>query len=237
MRILVTGTGRGGSTLLREVVIGLNVARFHCGKHSKEEDHGFFRYKELPKNYMTKLTVPHPQCNDDEGYNIDGLIKYMERYNDLHLLFSIRHPVDTCMSKIVRGQKHSAGGYKWGERLSVDGTVKGAIRTVGTMREMYDAIKSHYPQRVLPVRMEGLILEPGKTIGRIANFLHCKMTPRSLVFYRYNSNPYQFREYGTVLKKSQVNLHEKWQVAYNGYFKNKARDIKVLKKAFEGWTI
>lgn len=237
MRILVTGTGRGGTTLLREVVVGLGVARFQCGIYSKEEDGDFFGYKELPENYMTKLVVPHPQCRNDQGYNIDGLIKYMERYGNLHLLFSIRHPVDTCMSKIVRGQKHSDGGYKHWEQLSVDGTVKGAIRTVKAMREMYDAIKSRYPQRVLAVRMENLILESEKTIGEIASFLHCEVTLRSLVFYRYNTNPYQFREYGTDLDKTQINLHEKWQTAYNGYFKDKEQDIKVLKKAFEGWTI
>lgn len=90
---------------------------------------------------------------------------------------------------------------------------------------------------MLTVRMESLVLEPEKTIGEIAGFLHCEVTPQSLIFYCYNSNPYQFREYGTALKKSQVNLHEKWQMVYNGYFKDKAQDMKALKKAFEGWTI
>jgi len=236
MRILVTGTGRSGTTLLREVVIGLDVARFQCGIYSKEEDWGFFKYKELPENYMTKLVTPSPP-NFDRGYNIENLIKYMERYGDLHLLFSIRHPVDTCMSKIVRGQKHSDGGYKYWERLSTDATVEGAIRSVNTMRKIFDAVKSHYPQRVLAVKLEDLILKSGETVHKIAEFLCCKVTRRSAVFYRYNSNPYQFREYGTDLYKLQVDLHEKWRTAYNGYFKDKEQDIKTLKKAFEGWAI
>jgi len=236
MRILITGTGRSGTTLLREVVIGLDVARFQCGIYSKEEDWGFFKYKKLPENYMTKLVTPSPP-NSDKGYNIENLIKYMERYDDLHLIFSIRHPIDTCMSKIVRGQKHSDGGYKHWEKLSSDGTIKGAIRSVKSMRKIYDVIKSRYPQRVLAVMMEDLILDSMETVYKIAEFLCCKVTRRASVFYRYNSNPYQFREYGTDLKRTQVNLHENWQTAYNGYFKDKEQDIKMIKKAFEGWTV
>lgn len=236
MRILITGTGRSGTTLLREVVIGLDVARFQCGIYSKEEDWNFFKYKELPENYMTKLVTPSPP-DPDKGYSIESLSKYMERYADLHLLFSIRHPVDACMSKIVRGQKHSDGGYKYWEKLSVDGTVEGAIRSVKTMRVIFDAIKSQYPKRVLAVKLEDLVLNSVETIHRIAEFLCCKVTRRSTVFYRYNSNPYQFREYGTDLDRSQVNLHEKWETVYDGYFKDKEQDMKTLKKAFEGWTI
>jgi len=236
MRILITGTGRSGTTLLREVVVGLDVARFYCGRYSKEEDWGFFKYKELPENYMTKIATPNPP-NPTRDYNIENLIKYMEKYDDLYLLFSIRHPIDTCMSKIVRGQKHSDGGHKYWEEISVDGTVKGAILSVNSMRKIYDAIKNYYPQRVLAVRMESLILNSIKTIEEIAEFLHCKITKRSLVFYLYNSNPYQFRDYGTDLDQTHVNLHEKWQTAYNGYFKDKEQDIKMLKKAFKGWTI
>lgn len=105
------------------------------------------------------------------------------------------------------------------------------------MRTHKISIKNRYPQRVLAVRMESLILELVKTIGEIAEFLCCKVTKLSLVFYRYNSNPYQFKEYRTNLDKTQINLHERWQVAYNGYFKDKAQDIKALKIAFKGWTI
>lgn len=236
MRILITGPGRGGTTLLREVVVGLGVARFHGGVYSKEEDWGFFEYDVLPENYMTKLTTRNPP-DRDMGYTHENLVKHMEKHDDLHLVFSIRHPVDTCMSKIVRGQKHSDGGYKWWEAVSSDGTVEGAIRSMMVMRDIYRVVKSRYPQRVLAVRMEDLILDSKTTVSKIAEFLHCEVTKRSLVFYRYNSNPYQFREYGTDLDKSQVNLHEKWESAYGGYFKNKEADIKKLKETFRDWTL
>jgi len=232
MRILVTGTGRGGTTLLREVVVGLNAARFYCGAYSKEEDRDFFNYKELPEQYMTKLATPNPS-NPNMGYTKESLIKYMEKYDDLYLIFSIRHPVDTCMSKIVRGRKHSDGGHKWWEEISVDGTIEGAIRAVIFMHNIYETVKKQYPTRVLAVKMEELILNPKETVGRIATFLHCGVTSRSLVFYRYNSNPYQFRDYGTELNKNQINLHEKWQTAYDGYFKDKGNDIERLKEAFK----
>jgi len=228
MRILVTGTGRGGTTLLREVVIGLNVARFYCGVYSKEEDRAFFNYNELPEGYMTKLTLPN-SSNLGRDTCCEGLSNYMEKYNDLHLVFSIRHPVDTCMSKIVRGQKHSDGGHKWGEEISADGTIETAIKAVISMHDIYKTVKKRYPTRVLAVKMEELILNPREAIGRIATFFHCGVTQRSLTFYMYNSNPYQFRDYGTELNTNQINLYEKWQTAYDGFFSQREKDIERAK--------
>lgn len=235
MRILVTGTGRGGTTLLREVVIGLGVARFQCGMYSKEEDCEFFEHKELPKSYMTKLATPNPP--NPNNFTIERLIEYMKKYSDLYLVFSVRHPVDTCMSKIVRGQKHSDGGHKAWEQVSADGTVEGAIESVLLMCSIYREIKERYPDRVFAVSMEELILAPKKTIKKIAAFLHCEVTKRSLLFYLYNSNPYQFKDYGTKLNGLQIGLHRKWRTAYNGYFKDKEKDIIKLKKTFRRWVL
>ena len=54
MRILVTGAGRGGSSLTREVVKGLNIVRWYPA-HG-QEDRSFFQRK-LPESYGTKLTT------------------------------------------------------------------------------------------------------------------------------------------------------------------------------------
>jgi len=230
MRVLVTGTGRGGTTLTREVVIGFNISKFYCSSQSKEEDAEFFRRKDLPENYMTKLATPSPPPCD--GFTIENLIKRMQEYDDLHLIFSFRHPVDTCMSKIVRGQGHFDGGDKAGKGISPDGTVEGAVLSVKLMYKIYEDISQLYPKRVLAVDFENLILNPRKEVEKIARFLNVKVTKRSLLFYRYNSNRHQFRRYGTDLDRSQVDVHKRWKTAYGGFFKDKEEEMDKLRKAF-----
>ena len=233
MRIFITGAGRGGTTLAREVIIGLGLIKFYCDGQSKEEDRNFFKRKELPENYGTKLTTPTFPGEDD--YTIGNLGKLMNKYDDLYVVFSFRNPIDTCMSKIVRGQKHSDGGDKYWEGVSPDGTVKDAIRTVKLMYGIYDAIKGLFPKRVYVIKMENLILHPEEEIGKVAKFFGVGVTSRALVFYRYNSNPYQFRRYGTAIDKSQVDLYKKWDTAYGGFFKDRKKDIDKIREAFNAY--
>ena len=244
MRVLVTGTGRGGTTLLREVVIGFGTLRFHCGPRAKEEDTDFFKRKDLPESYMTKLATPNPPGINTSEYTTENLIRRMEEYEDLHVIFSFRHPVDTCMSKIIRGQRGCDGGDKhWdgvtgfdhstpGDKVSPDGTVEGAILSVKTMQMIHQVIQLHYPKRVLTVQMENLIMNSEDMVEKIARFLGVKVGKRSLAFYKYNSNRYQFQRYGTKLDKSQVGLYKNWQTAFDGFFKNKEADIKKIQRAF-----
>ena len=236
MRIFVTGASRSGTTLVREVVIGLEIAQFHCSGVNKEEDRSFFLYRKLPENYMTKLPAPyHP--NPTSGYTLENFIKYVKRYEDLHAIFSFRHPVDICMSKIVRGQKASGGGDREFEKRSPDSYVLAAISAVKWATSMYKELKKLFPERLLAVRMENLILHPEMEVKRIADFLGAEVTERSLLFYKYNSNVYQHVRYGSKLDTSQVGIHKRWQTAYGGFFKNKEKEIKSFTKAFENWTL
>jgi len=235
MRIFVTGPSRCGTTLVREVVIGLKIAQFHCSGANKEEDRSFFLYKELPENYMTKLPVPH-SSNITSGYTLENFIKYMKRYKDLHAIFSFRHPVDACMSKIVRGQKASRGGDREFEKRSPDSYVPTAISAVKFATSIYKEFKKIFPGRLLAVKMEHLILSPDAEVKRIADFLGAEVTKESLLFYKYNSNVYQYMRYGSKLDTSQIDVYERWQTAYGGFFKNREDDIKKLKEAFKNWV-
>lgn len=229
MRILVTGTGRGGTTLLREVVVGLEIAKYYCNGPQKEEDRHFFFYDELPASYLAKLASP------TKGFNVNNFIKLMRKYSDLYILFSIRHPVDTCMSKIVRGRKASEGGDKYWESVAVDGTVKGAVQAVREFHLVHDVLTELYPARTLTVRMEELILHPRQEVERVARFFNTEVTGKALKFYERNTNRYQFRRYGTVLDRTQVGLYKRWETVFDGYFKDKEKDIELLKEAFKEW--
>lgn len=245
VRVLVTGTGRGGTTLTKEVIKGLNIVDWHPKKVGKQEDRKFFKYKILPQNYGTKLVTPSPISPDqshlygkfhrygnDMFFTIENLIKRMQEYKDLYLIFSFRHPVDTCMSKIVRGQKHSDGGDKTWKEVSPDGTPAGAILAVKLLHKIYQDIKRLYPERVLAVRFENLLLNPEEEVGIIARFLGVTATKKALEFYKYNPSRYQFKRYGANLDKSQVAIHKRWETAYNGFFKDRGKDIRKIKESF-----
>lgn len=224
MRILITGAGRGGTSLVRELVRGLGIVGFYRGG---EEDRNFFKYSRLPKNYGTKLTI------ENEGFTLENLIKAMKRYTDLRIVFSLRHPVDNCMSKIVRGQRRSDGGDSKVERLAPDATVEGAIITVKRMRHIHKEIVKQFSHRIHTVMMEDLILNPEREVNKIAMFLGVKITKRALEFYKHNTNRYQKKRYGTQLDASQIGLYERWDIAFNGFFKNREKDIKKIKRSFK----
>ena len=215
MRILVSGTGHGGTCLLVEAVRGLDLVRFTSGV----EDREFFKYVVLPENYGTKLVTDHP------FFSLSGLTRFMNRHLDLHIVFSLRHPLDVFMSKIVRGQKASDGGDRKGEWISDDGTPDMAIDRIVKFHLIYKEMVRLHPDRVISVNLENLILTPKQVVGRIAEFFKVKPTEQALTFYKYNRNKYHRHRYKGCLDTSTVNLYRNWETAYDGFFKDKHDDI------------
>ena len=220
MRILVSGVGQGGTCLLIEVVRGLNIVEVT----SKVEDRKFFRYKVLPNNYGTKLVV------DQKVFSLDKLIELMNNYPDLYVLFSLRHPMDAFMSKLVRGQKPSDGGDGTLEKdvLSDVGTVDGALSAIEHFYSIYKDIKSRFPERVLVVKLENLITMPKKEVERVAKFFGIEPNQRAFEFYKYNRNEYQEKRYGNSLDKSVIGINKRWDTWHNGFFKDRKADIDFV---------
>lgn len=225
MRILVMGASRSGTSLIREVVKGLGIVKWH--PEEKEEDRKFFKYKRLPENYGTKVATHN-------GITVENITGMMGRHEDLRIVFSVRHPVDICMSKIVRGQSASGGGDRRPriEKVNVDATVDGAIVAVKYSLDVHKAIIKRFPGRTCTVRMESLISMPEKEVTRVASFFGVEPTEQSLMFFAYNTNKYQRARYGDRLDKNQIGLNEKWDTAFGGYFRKRKEDINRIKKAF-----
>lgn len=226
MRVLVTGAGRGGTSLVREVVKGLNIVKWY--PELGEEDREFFIYKKLPDSYGTKLVTEYREFSKD---NILGM---MNIYQDLHLIFSLRNPIDHCMSKIVRGQPSSRGGDA-NNQLAPDATIEGAIKAVKYAENIYCETMGRFHNRVLSVTMEQLISYPYLIVVSIAQFLKIKEFPpdKAFEFYKYNTNKYQKTRYGHKLEKSQVDIHRNWSTAYGGFFKDRKEDIDKIREAFK----
>lgn len=219
MRILVTGVGRSGTCLLIEVVRGLGIVNFS----RKVEDRQFFKYKPLPQNYGTKLAT------DQRAFSMKNIKKAMEEYQDLYLVFSLRHPVDTLLSKIRRGQKLSDGGERK-ERLSFDATVETAIFTIKDFYEKHEFAIRNYPNRTCSIKLEDLILQSRITVNKVADFFRVRSTKKAFRFYKFDRNKYHLWRYKRRLDPSQVGNYKRWDTIYEGFFKDKKGDVDRAKK-------
>ena len=127
MKVLVTGCGRGGTNLGIELVRSLE----HFNTTEQIEDRQFFNRGPLPDLYATKLAT------ENDGYTTANIDKMMKENKDLHIVFMIRHPVDVCLSKLLRGRPRSQGGDSTIEQTAADGTLAGAAMVINKMYKVY----------------------------------------------------------------------------------------------------
>lgn len=220
MRILLSGVGRSGTCLLLEVVRGLDIVNFS----RRIEDRQIFRHNPFPQNYGTKLAT------DQRAFSMKNIKKAMEEYQDLYLVFSLRHPVDTFLSKIRRGQKRSDGGERKKEHLARDATVESAIFYIKDFYEKYEFVIKNYSSRICSIKMEDLICFPRIAVGTVAAFFHVKTTKKALKFYQFDRNRYHIWQYKGQLDPSRIRNYERWDTIYEGFFKDKKGDIDRAKK-------
>lgn len=219
MKVLITGSGRTGTNWLTEIVRASNQFAFTASV----EDRQFFNRRNLPGRYGTKLAT------ENVGFNWHNINRMMEKYDDLRIIFSIRHPVSTCMSKIVRGQPSYQGGDA-SNNLAPDATVEGSIKAINHTFNLFVKLKKKFPQRVMKIRLEDLITDVSTEVDRICKFLDINFKEGMLEAYKNTRNKYHRKRYGNCIDKSQKRVYKEWRSAYNGFFKNKMKDIDKIKK-------
>ena len=222
MKILVTGTGRGGTNLVTELIRYMKIVIFT----PQVEDRSFFDSSILSNNYGTKLAV------DNMKFNVLNIKKMMDNNHDLFVVFSLRHPIDNALSKIVRGQPQSKGGDSTTEERAPDGTIEGAVAAIQFMYEIYLYLQENYPERLLVVKMEDLILEPKATAERVCDYFNTKFNDDILDFHKNVRNNYQKRRYGNDLVKN-VKLYTDLNNNFDGHFKNKNEIVVQLNEGLK----
>lgn len=206
MRLLISGAGRGGTNLLTELVRSLTTANFS----QNVEDRNIME-KPFPENYGTKLAI------ENVTFTENNLIKLMDTYDDLYLIFSVRNPIDNCLSKIVRGQSKSKGGDNDTEETAPDATIEGATDSITRLYKLINMSSEKYPKRVFVVRMEDIITKSEEVVNTINSKLKLTESKTYTNFQNNNRNRYQKGRYGNKLDTSQIDIY-KQDNPFNGFF-------------------
>jgi len=216
MRVLISGTGRGGTNLLTELSRKITTISFT----DEVEDRNLFLHANLPADYGTKLTVDHPT------FTLQRALTHLEKYEDLHILFAVRHPIDNCLSKILRGRPASQGGDKVTENISADATLPASIQAIRDLYEYIEVLQTEYPQRVCVVRMEDVIQETQKIVDELGEFLNIEPLPFE-GFQSTNRNQYQKSRYGDALIP-QTSLYKDLKNNFGGFYHDVPHVVPIL---------
>ena len=144
-QVLVTGTGHSGGNWVTEII---NLS----GKYNFTEfveDRNLFNHIVLPDRYGTKLAI------ENFGVNIRNLKKLLESNPNLKIVYTLRHPVDNCLSMIYRATPAEENEKFSGRWLDYHptGTTIGAVKDIEYSQMILDFLKAEYPDRVLVVKL------------------------------------------------------------------------------------
>ncbi len=215
MRIIVSGGGRSCSNWVRCVVTN---TRRTFGSPVGEDRALPTSPRDLPEHYMAKL------CIENDGVTLEMFMELMEANDDLHLVWCLRHPVAQAMAKMNRGTNKDTG-----EQRAIDSKKEDAVWWVKESARMYRELSEKYPDRVIGVKLEDLVVFGVDTVVSLFNFLGVwGLDERFIVGVLHSfsgtPNPHQLKRYGDKIDASQAFIYENRTTAYDGWFSDK-RDV------------
>jgi len=204
MPIFVVSCGRSGTNLVLETLAGNSNLR---SSDVIENKLLFRRPKKYDKKYLTKCDTIY--C---KPYQVDILF---ELNPDAKIIWTIRDPRDMCMSKIYRGWKKKAA----------DASFDGCLEDLNYMYNIYTYTVNKYPDKIMVVKMEDLIIDIENESKRMCDFIDIPYEEE--MKYPYNRMRETKKKY-TTLDKGQIGLWERWSEVYDGFFLSIEIDIVKL---------
>jgi len=212
--LIVLSSGRSGTNLLLEC---LTISDSYKATEYPEDKLLVKRGIEYPKKYLCKADT-HYISNYQEFYNFMDINKHCQ------ILWSVRHPYSWATSKLYRGRPTKSRGWI----PAGDATVDGCTADFQHMYNIYKQAVRDFPSRILTVKMEDLLIDIEKEVRKICvwldiPFVESMLTPHLRMRHVGKRNRYK------TLDKSQIDIHERIDEIYDGYFKKKK---KIINKIF-----
>jgi len=221
-QVLVTGTGHSGGNWVTEIINLSGKYRFT----EFVEDRTLFSYDTLPPAYGTKLAI------ENYGVNIRNLKRLLDTNSNLKIVYTLRHPVDNCLSMIYRAipaEENETFSGRWLD-YHPTGTTIGAVKDIEYSQMILDFLKSEYPDRVLVVKLEDLIRNTEREVDKICEFLDIPKNEKMLEAYKYSRNPHHAKRYEGKLDIKQAEVRKHLDTAYNGFFRDKQGLVQLIEK-------
>ena len=217
-RVLISGAGHSGTNLATQLVVATQKFNFTY----MVEDRMFFVRKDLPPGYATKLAV------ENDGFTVTNISKVLDRFEDLKIIFSLRHPVDRCLSHIYRGRPASVGGDSWEEVFDPNATFVNSPLNLRYMVMLLLRIEDIFADRVLRMPMELIITDVRKAANLICEFLDVSFTDAMLEPWKFCRHRFIAARYPNRLCSSQVDMYKRWDTIFDGYYRDKYDEVRKL---------
>jgi len=213
MQVIVLSAGRSGTNLILECLTGHS---YFTPTEQPEDRYLFIRNLVYPDSYLTKSdTVYIPTCA--YFHNFMTMNKYA------HIIWTLRHPYDWCLSKLYRGRSIDGSG------VSDDATLDGCKIDMKCMYEYLRTAELHYPFRVLRVKMEDVILNIEAECKRMCKWLCIPYQKEMTRPWERMRHPRKRERYGDKLDTSQIDIYKQLpDLLYGGYFKDKMDIVNEL---------
>jgi hypothetical protein len=188
----------------------------------RSEDRALPRRQEMKEGYGSKL------CIENKGVELDLFNMLLDKYDDLRILWCIRHPMANALAKIKRGCNAE------GIPKSVDATKETACDWIEKSYSWLESLSSK-TGRVVAVKQEDLILNGLSVIDGLFNYFGIEggspqIKKDILMNFKHTPNKNHSARYGEKIDKSQAHIHINPFTAYDGYFKDRIDIISYLKK-------
>ena len=222
-RLLITGPGHSGGNWVNEICRETGMYNFT----KVIEDRNIMYHKELPEGYATKITTDFP------GINWMYFFSLMDNYDDLKIIFTFRHPLDNCLSKIVRGMPME-GNEPFSNLIefSYEATLYGSVKSIEyallTIHTLNATSSPKITSRIRFVRLEDLIRDEERQVKSICNFIGIEYNDELLGGYARTNNKWQVKRYNRELDSSQIDMYKRWDTIYDGFYKDKKEHVEMM---------
>jgi len=192
----VISTGRSGTNLVLEM---LAANSYFIPTDPPEMKDIFYRGTLPTDRFLTKSDTWY--CRSHVFFT-----QMLKMNPSLKIVWSIRHPYDTCMSKIYRGRNTHAD----------DASFEGCIADMYHMLAIYQRVRN---ERIAIVRMEDTIRDIEKVAKDLCNWLGVEFEEAMKYPYK-NMRHAGKKERYDKLDTGQIDMWRRKDEIYDGFFKD-----------------
>lgn len=197
--VVVFGPGRSGTNLVLEILSGSKELLPTLEPETKD----FFANPEcieFREDYVTKCDTLY--CN-----NFGVLGTYLKDHPHLRIIYTIRHPFDLAVSKLLRGWASKSADASFGECLT----------DIYWAAHLHHEATNEFPDKILTVKLEDVLLDIETEARRICEFLKISFEYRMCRPYDRMRIINKYKRYGDKIDKSQIDIYKRWKELNDGF--------------------